>query len=215
MSDPSLPPAPAVTPPPAPAPPPPPPAPAAVAPPPPPAPQRVDIVVRSEPAAAPVAPPAPPAPAPPAAVVEPVEPPGGNRDNISTVRAEAAAERVRRRELQGEVERLNAQTTSLQAELAEARSSTNTEAQTRITRLEQRTIDSELRAWAAHEGIVDLDLLPLINKQAVTIDADGNVTGAGEAVAAFKAAKPSYFRQAPPAPDPVWCFSSFASPLSR
>lgn len=206
MSDAHLPPAPAAPPPSAPAPAPipaPPPAPAAVAPPPPPAPHRVDIVVRSEPAAPP-APVATPEPAPPPArIVEPDDPPAGSRDSISSVRAEAAAERVRRREYQAEVETLKQQAATLQQELAEARNSNSAEAQGRITRLEQRTIDSELRAWAAHEGIVDLDLLPLISKQAVTIDADGNVRGASEAVAAFKAAKPSYFRQPAAPPDPA------------
>jgi hypothetical protein len=67
-----------------------------------------------------------------------------------------------------------------------------------------RTRDAELRAAALGAGLVDLDLLPLIDKTGITVGDDGTVSGITEAIAKFKEKKPTYFGTpgAPPAPTP-------------
>jgi hypothetical protein len=78
------------------------------------------------------------------------------------------------------------------------------------TTLNNRIINAELKAEAIAAGLQDPDLLPLIDRAAVKIGDDGELVGIKEAIDAFKAKKPEYFKQtrggnppAPPAlPDP-------------
>ena len=62
-----------------------------------------------------------------------------------------------------------------------------------------RLIDMELRLLAREAGITDLDFLalPSFDRSSVKVDKDGAIKGAPEAIAAFKAAKPTYFAQSP------------------
>ena len=59
----------------------------------------------------------------------------------------------------------------------------------------RRIINAELRAEATKAGMLDLDGLKLLDldKAGVTIDADGTVKGAAEALVALKKAKPWAF----------------------
>ena len=53
---------------------------------------------------------------------------------------------------------------------------------------------SEIKALALKEGMADLDYIKLIDTSSISIDDDGNVTGATEAISALKAAKPILFQ---------------------
>jgi hypothetical protein len=70
-------------------------------------------------------------------------------------------------------------------------------------RAERVAIRAELKALAINEGINDLLLIKLIDDSAISIDADGNVVGAAEAVAAFKTTKPAFFTGPAGAPTPA------------
>lgn len=66
-------------------------------------------------------------------------------------------------------------------------------AQTKAQRAERIAITAKLESLAAREGLSDPDLLALVDTSGVTLDDDGKVQGAAEAIAAFKAAKPHFF----------------------
>ena len=66
-------------------------------------------------------------------------------------------------------------------------------AQKKLSAINSRLIASEIKALAVHEGILDPDFCMLINNSSVSIDDEGNVTGAKEAVAQLKASKPTLF----------------------
>ena len=163
------------------------------------------------PAPAPAPPPPPaPSPAPPAAHTTFRDPPAprGERSvealerELADTRAEAAARRVESRNNAEALDRERARAEQIQRD-ADARVAAAQETERQRTEtFRRRTIDAELRAAAAAEGIQDLDLLPLITREGIAVDDDGNVTGATEAVQRFSAAKPAYFRQPEPAPQP-------------
>lgn len=69
----------------------------------------------------------------------------------------------------------------------------------RAVALERSVINAELRAVAAQSGIVDLDIVRLIDQSTLTIGEDGSIAGAAEAIAALKLAKPWAFSAAAPA----------------
>jgi hypothetical protein len=48
-----------------------------------------------------------------------------------------------------------------------------------------------------------LDLLPLVDRSGIKLDAEGNVTGVAEAFAAMKEKKPEWFKAQVAIPDPV------------
>jgi len=86
----------------------------------------------------------------------------------------------------------------LKAEAAEAaRVKTETEASERVkaaeSAAEQRVIKTEMRALVKDAGIVDVDGLQFADMSKVKYDKDGNLTGAEDAIAALKAAKPYLF----------------------
>ena len=70
----------------------------------------------------------------------------------------------------------------------------------RATALERSLINAELRAVAAQSGIVDLDIVRLIDQSTLAIGDDGAIAGAAEAIAALKAAKP-------------WAFAAGSAPV--
>jgi hypothetical protein len=150
----------------------------------------------SPPAAAPTSVPA----AQPGPVVDsaPVEPASRDRGRPSEadLRAEAAAERVQRRQVQEALHAREAELATAREEADRRESAARAEGNARAERFRARFVDAELRAHASVAGIVDLDLIPLIDRSAVAVDDDGNVTGVEAAVAAFRTAKPSFFRQA-------------------
>jgi hypothetical protein len=73
-------------------------------------------------------------------------------------------------------------------------------AQAKLAQRDQRLVQAELKALAVKEGIGDLDYLKLADVSGVTIDEDGNVTGAAEAISQLKASKPALFQAAPQIP---------------
>jgi len=58
----------------------------------------------------------------------------------------------------------------------------------------KRSANTELRAEAREAGILDVDDISLIDASGIKVDDDGNVTGAKEAVEAFKTSKPHKFK---------------------
>jgi hypothetical protein len=160
--------------------------------------------------------PAPPPPAPPQPEIPraPDTPPRGvnqtTEDRLAQLesinadlRVEAAQRRVSERTANErltandtEMARLRSETTSREAQ-AEQRGAALS------TKLRNKTIDAELRAAAATAGMTDFDLLPLVSKQGVTCDDEGNVVGVQAAIDEFKTRKPEFFRTtlaAPPSP---------------
>lgn len=129
---------------------------------------------------------------------------------LADTRAEAAQYRINARQ---EAER----TTALTAELEQARAATDSAVQTvrtnadsQVERERSLRLDAELKAAAVSAGLIDPDLLPLIPRGTIKVDAAGNVVGLAEAIAAFKTSKPSYFRDGALAPAPVRLSSGLA-----
>lgn len=158
---------------------------------------------------APAPPNPPPAPPPyrqPEPAPQPQRPARDPDDVAAGLRAEAASWRVQAQTAKAERdaadERARQATEGATRQVEEARTS-----QATVTnKIKQRAADAELRAAAASMGIVDTDLIPLIDRSTITVDDEGNVTGAAEAVTAFKAKKPEFFRQQqqqPPGPGPT------------
>lgn len=142
----------------------------------------------------PSAPPAPPAPPVHHAAPPPPAPPAPRiGDTIEDVRAEAAARRIEARNEREARERAEQAVTTARAEADQRVAEANRIAQQTTQVFKDRTRDAELRAAAIGEGLVDADLLPLIDKSKITVGDDGTVSGIVEAVAEFKAKKPSYF----------------------
>lgn len=162
------------------------------------------------PASAPAPAPAPaPQPAPaPAPAARDYDPPRGGRTleqverELADTRAEAAARRVDARTAREEADRAKEEAARVRTEADERVTAAQTAERQVTDRLRGRTINAELRAVAAEEGLVDLDLLPLVDRANISVDDEGNVTGVAEAVQAFKTAKPTYFRtlEQPPVP---------------
>lgn len=108
-------------------------------------------------------------------------------DYVRELRAEAAANRVKAKEAE---ERAAAAAADAAAKVEALQK--QVEQTTKAA--EQRAIRAELRALALASGIVDADALALADISAVKFDPEtGDVTGAAEAVAALKTAKPYLF----------------------
>jgi hypothetical protein len=58
-----------------------------------------------------------------------------------------------------------------------------------------KRIESEVKALAVAEGLTDLDLIKLIDTKGLSINDDGEIVGAKEAIADFKSKKPAFFAQ--------------------
>lgn len=112
------------------------------------------------------------------------------------LRADLAAERLEKRRLKEEAEALKA---ALDAAKAEADTRVQNEVRQvtdRLTKAQSRTVDAVLRAEASAAGLEDMDLLPLIKRDGISINDDFDVVGVAEAIAAFRESKPTYFKQA-------------------
>ena len=146
---------------------------------------------------------APPAPAPPPRYVEPTQRSAPDLEReLADTRAEAAARRVDARTAREEADRAREEAARIRQEADARVAAAEAAGNQRAERFRQKAIDAELRAAAANAGLVDLDLLPLISREGVAADDDGNVAGVAEAVERFRAAKPTYFRGAEPGPTP-------------
>ena len=112
---------------------------------------------------------------------------------IDDYRAEAAAQRVAKKAAEEAAERLKVDLEKARAETESRIKETEANYATKLQKQQERIKTSELRAAAVASGLRDLDLLPLIKTDGISIDDDGNVTGIEEAIKAFKESKPIYF----------------------
>jgi hypothetical protein len=137
----------------------------------------------------PPVPPAPPAPEPP-------------RSREADLRAELAAERVSKRDLEGKLTELSAKYVTLETSTPVKIATEVDKEKARVTKMQGRIIDAELRAAGTELGIQDPDLLlhPLLDRSAIKVDDEGVVTGVKEAFEALKTKKPDWFK--PPAGSP-------------
>jgi hypothetical protein len=120
------------------------------------------------------------------------------------LRAEAAANRVEARQNADRAAAAEEAARVAREQGAANVTAERTAAQERIAKANKRLITAEVKAAALSAGLQDLDLLPLCDMASVTADDEGNVAGAAEAVARWKAAKPSFFQPgAAPAPRPT------------
>lgn len=150
------------------------------------------------PTPAPAPSPAPsPAPVPSPAPAPALAPQPGPRQptdaELAATRAEAAASRVALRTANETIETLNQRVQAAEGSARQAVQAELDTARNESAGLRNRLIDAELKAEAASAGLVDMDLLPLIDRSKVSIGADGAIIGAKEAIAARKAEKPTWF----------------------
>lgn len=153
------------------------------------------------PAPAPV-PPAPPAPPAPRHVADPLAEVTRLQGEIANVRAEAAAHRVNERTANESVAAANARIAELQTEATRRETAAREAGTAEATTWKDRTMKAEIKAAALAAGLVDVDLVPLIATAGIVVAADGSITGIPEAIAAFKTAKPTYFRDSAAPPQP-------------
>jgi hypothetical protein len=99
------------------------------------------------------------------------------------------------RRLRNEAETLRQETAAAKADADAAKTAAEGRVAELTTAANVRIVRAELRAEAIRAGIVDLDGLALLDpeKSGVKLADDGSVTGAAEALAALKQAKPYLF----------------------
>lgn len=113
---------------------------------------------------------------------------------LKDIRRKQAAYRTRMREAEKQVELLKSE-----KEVAVKDSTTKAvaEAEARFSEAaNKRLVKSEVRAQALAAGLIDKDVLSLMDISEITIDDDGEVTGVDEAIEAFKTSKPYLFKGA-------------------
>lgn len=125
----------------------------------------------------------------------------GDRRTKNEIIAELAAERVGSRRLAEEL----AQTKrTLEETTAGAEAKTRTTVETevgkvgaKLTKMQQRLVDAEVRGKANELGLADPDLLmhPLLDRTKIVVDDEGNVSGVAEAFEALKTKKPDWFKK--------------------
>lgn len=138
-----------------------------------------------------------PAPAP--------APAPAHNDSVANLRAELAAERVSKRDVETRLATMQADLERVRGE-AEQRARTAVDAVNgKLTKMQQRVVEAELRAQANEFGLRDPDLLlhPLLDRGTIKLDDDGNVTGVKEAFESLKGKKPDWFKAADPTPTPT------------
>lgn len=120
--------------------------------------------------------------------------------------AELAAERVSKADIQRTLE---ARATRAESDLAAANLAAEGKVTTevgkvteKLTKLQLRLVDAELKAGAAAAGLRDQDLLlhPLLDRTKVMLSEDGTVTGIEAAFADLKTKKPEWFGTGPATP---------------
>lgn len=120
----------------------------------------------------------------------------GQLRTVEEANAEAAAYRVDLRRQEREYEKLQQQMTELQTQ-HQAQLSQATAAQTeKLSKLQTRLVDNALRTAALEHGLVDMDLLPLVDRAKVKYNDDtGEVEGLSDAFTALKTSKPTWFKE--------------------
>jgi hypothetical protein len=118
------------------------------------------------------------------------------------LRAEAAAYRIDARTAREAEAAARAEADRIRQEADQRVATAEATAAATISERNQQIADARLMAEAATAGLTDLDLLPMIDRTTIVVDAKGNVTGVAEAIAAFKAKKPNYFTAGGPPPAP-------------
>lgn len=156
-----------------------------------------------------VDPPAPaPIPRPQAAATPAPTPTPARSDTIADVRAEAAQYRISAREHKEAAERANEQLAALKLQHETDKVNVTKPLQSKLEKMQLRVIESTLTSKLVAAGLVDVDLVALSRSMpdapTLTLNDDGDVVGADDMVAKFKAWKPDYFKAAgaDPAPAP-------------
>ena len=131
--------------------------------------------------------------------------PSRNSDTVADLRAEAAARRIRNRELEEQLVAERQRADDAQAQLESARASAVAPLTAKLEKAHARLIDATLMAKMTAAGLQDADLVVLASKMPgapkVTLNDEFEVVGADEMVEAFKKWKPEFFkRAADPAP---------------
>jgi hypothetical protein len=116
---------------------------------------------------------------------------------VADLRAELAAERVSKRDLETKISNAQREYETFKTE-AEAQRTKAVETESgKGAKLRTKLIDAELRGKAAELGVADPDLLlhPLLDRTGIKVDDEGNVTGVAEALEGLKTKKPEWFKQ--------------------
>ncbi len=128
---------------------------------------------------------------------------GGGRETQAEkehrLRAEAAANRVEARKQHERAEQLAADLEKAKTEAERRVTEEVGKVTPKLEKMRATLVGAELKAAASAAGLVDLDLLhlPALDRSKIKVNEEtGEVEGVAEAVAAFKAAKPDYFRAA-------------------
>ena len=162
------------------------------------------LLREGEGSASPAPAPAPtPAPAPEPASRQPSADPASHRRGDADWRAEVAAQRVRAEQAESAIAQKERDIEAARADAERRVQEATAQYQTREQQLQGKLIDTALGAAARAAGLVDTDLLPLMDRSGVKLDADGNVQGINEAIEAFKAKKPAFFASQTDNPAPA------------
>jgi hypothetical protein len=129
-------------------------------------------------------------------VVPPVVAPPVLNDREANLRAELAAERVRANGLQASLGEITNQLNATKESIPTLIAAEVGKVTPAVQALQTKLIDAEIKAEAAAAGLVDMDLLPLIDKATIKFDDAGAIIGVKEAIDAKKAAKPDWFKPA-------------------
>ncbi len=117
-------------------------------------------------------------------------------DREANLRAELAAERVAKNALQGTIASLTGEINTLKETIPATVTAEVGKVTAKLTQLQERLVGAEIKAAAAGAGLVDMDLLPLLDKTGIKLDDNNNVVGVTEAFEALKGKKPEWFKPA-------------------
>jgi hypothetical protein len=124
---------------------------------------------------------------------------GQGRDHdtiVADLRAEAASYRVELRKAQNDMEKLNERLTAKDTELVTKVAEATNGSANRVAKLQKAAISAALRASAVAAGIIDVDAISVIPQEGITVDDEGEIKGADEAVTKHKEAKPLWYAAA-------------------
>lgn len=131
-----------------------------------------------------------PAPAPAPAPDPPT------RRNEADLRAEAAAERIAKKQALEQVMDLRTKLEELTAQTEAKVTAGVSKITAKLTKIQARVVEAELKVAAQAAGLQDLDLLPLVDRAKILLTDDDEVTGVKEAIEELKVKKPDWFKAA-------------------
>jgi hypothetical protein len=119
------------------------------------------------------------------------------RQREADLRAELAAERVAHRGTTEKVTALTADLEKVRGEIETKVKAAEDKILPKLTKLQKKLVESELKVQAASLDLQDPDLIlhPLLDRSAIQVSDEGEVSGVKEALEKLKTAKPEWFKK--------------------